>query len=133
MRDAATMPKKETNGMDKKKYKEARDTVCRLIDSARLKEASVLVGGIMWREGEPEKVCTAGVEIPDMETASGMIALLLFSLLGQFEDAEDRLFALGAAEGFVRMLIERNPHARNFSELTDFGQGLPELHGSPVQ
>ena len=119
--------------MDKTKYKEARDAVCRLIDKARLKEASVLAGGVMWREGEPESVCTAGVEIPDMETASGMIALLLFSLLGQFEDAEDRLCALGAAEGFVRMLIERNPQARCFSDLTDFGGGLPDMPAPPVQ
>jgi len=119
--------------MGKTKYKEARDAVCRLIDRARLKDASVLVGGIMWREGEPETVCTAGVEIPDMETGSGMIALLLFSLLGQFEDAEDRLLALGAAEGFVRMLIERNPQARKFADLTDFGNGLPDMPAPLVQ
>ena len=119
--------------MDKTKYKEARDAMCRLLDKARLKEASALVGGVVWREGEPEEVCTAGVEIPDMETASGMIALLLFSLLGQFEDAEDRLFALGAAEGFVRMLIERNPQARKFTDLTDFGGNLPDMPAPPVQ
>ena len=119
--------------MDKKEYKLARDAMCRLIDRARLKEASVLAGGIMWREGEPEEVCTAGVEIPDMETATGMIALLLFSLLGQFEDAEDRIFALGAAEDFVRMLIERNPEARSFSDLTDFGGDLPDTPAPPVQ
>ena len=117
--------------MDKTQYKKARDAMCRLIDKARLNGASVLAGGIMWREGEPEEVCTAGVEIPDMETATGMIALLLFSMLGQFEDAEDRIFALGAAEGFVRMLIERNPQARKFSDLTDLGGGLPDM--PPVQ
>ena len=119
--------------MDKAKYKKARDAMCGLIDKARLKEASVLAGGVMLCEGEPETVCTAGVEIPDMETASAMIALLLFSLLGQFENAEDRLFALGDVEDFVRTLIERNPQARVFTDITDFGNGLPDMPVPPVQ
>ena len=122
--------------MDKNQYKQARDAMCRLIDKARLSEASVLAGGVMWREGEPETVCTAGVNIPSDggETAAGMTALLLFSVLaGQFEDPAGRLVALDAASEFVRMLIERNPQARGFSELSDFGQGLPDMPAPPVQ
>ena len=122
--------------MDKKKFKEARDAVCRLIDKARLSEASLLVGALSWREGEPETVCCAGVDIPDDggETAAGMVALLLYSFLArQFAEPEDKLMALDAASGFVRMLIERNPQARDVTELKDFGQNLPELLSPPLQ
>ena len=126
----------KTKGMNRAKYKEARDAMCRLLDKARLEDASALVAGLVWREGEPETVCTAGVNIPDDggETASGMTALLLYSVLArQFDDAAGRLVALDAATEFVRMLIERNPQARDFSELSDFGQGLPDMPAPPVQ
>lgn len=121
--------------MDKNQYREMRSAICRLVDMARIEEASALVAGIAWREGEPENVCTAGVNIPSGgETATGMVALLLFSVLGrQFKHAEDRLLALDAASEFVRMLIERNPQARNFTDLTDFGDGLPDMPDPPVQ
>lgn len=122
--------------MDKKKFKEARDAVCRLIDKARLSEASLLVGALSWREGEPETVCCAGVDIPDDggETVAGMTALLLYSILARhFAEPEERLVALDAASSFVQMLIKSNPQARNVAELSGFGQNLPELLSPPLQ
>lgn len=122
--------------MDKKKFKEARDAVCRLIDKARLSEASLLVGALSWREGEPETVCCAGVDIPDDggETVAGMTALLLYSILARhFVEPEERLVALDAASSFVQMLIKSNPQARNVAELSGFGQNLPELLSPPLQ
>ena len=122
--------------MDKKEFKEARDAVCRLIDKARLSEASLLVGALSWREGEPETVCCAGVDIPDDggETVAGMTALLLYSILARhFAEPEERLVALDAASSFVQMLIKSNPQARNVAELSGFGQNLPELLSPPLQ
>ena len=122
--------------MDKKKFKEARDAVCRLIDKARLSESSLLVGALSWREGEPETVCCAGVDIPDDggETVAGMTALLLYSILARhFAEPEERLVALDAASSFVQMLIKSNPQARNVAELSGFGQNLPELLSPPLQ
>ena len=126
---------KEASGMDRNEYEGARDAMRLLIDKAELEDASAIVAGIAWREGEPEGVCTGCVNIPAGDDAvTGMVALLLFSVLGRhFEDAEGRLIALDVASKAVRMLVERNPHARDITELADVELDLADRPGLQAQ